>query len=130
MYLPFFPVILLYLLHVMYNYFIMDVKFSFISETKDGVILFVKLVPNSSYSKIVDYNEEYVRIKISSPPIEGKANSELISFCSKIFDVNKSKLQIISGEKSKLKKILIKDTNLDFITQKLIFMLDSVNKDK
>ena len=103
---------------------------NFLYETQEGVIFCVKLVPNSSYSKIVDYTEEYVRVKISSPPIEGKANSELISFCSKIFEINKSKLQITSGEKSKLKKILIKDTNLDFITKKLMFMLDSVNKDK
>ena len=46
----------------------------------------------------------------------------------KLFDVNKSKLSIISGEKSKLKKVLIKDTKLDVMIQKLMFVLDSVNK--
>ena len=59
-----------------------------------------------------------------------KANKELISFCSKLLDVNKSKIEIISGEKSKLKKVLIKDTKLDEITQKLIFVLDSLHKGK
>ena len=103
---------------------------NFLTETEKGIILNLKLVPNSSFSKIVDYTDEYIRVKISSPPIENKANKELINFCSKLLDVNKSKLEIVSGEKSKLKKILIKDTKLDLITQKLMFVLDSLHKEK
>ena len=102
---------------------------SIMSETKEGIILTVKLVPNSSFKKIVDYTDEYIRIKISAPPIENKANKELISFCSEFFKVNKSKISIISGEKSKLKKVLFKDTKLDELIQKLMFVLDSMNKD-
>ncbi len=99
-------------------------------ETNDGVIFTVRLVPNSSFSKIVDYTEDYVRIKIASPPIENKANKELIEFCSAFFKVNKSKISIVSGRKSKLKKILIKDTNLEVLRQKLIFVIDSLHKEK
>lgn len=106
----------------------MNIKYDFLTQNENGVIFSVKLVPNSSFSKIVDYTEEYVRIKISSPPIENKANKELISFCSKFFDINKSKIQIISGDKSKLKKILLSDTKIDEVTQKLMFVLNSINK--
>lgn len=102
----------------------------FLNTNEKGIILSIKLVPNSSFSKVVDYTDEYIRIKISSPPIENKANKELITFCSKLLDVNKSKLEIISGEKSKLKKLLIKDTKLDEITQKLMFVIDSLHKEK
>ncbi|MBQ3642381.1 YggU family protein [bacterium] len=101
---------------------------NYLSENNDGAILTVKLVPNSSFSKIVDYTDDFIRIKISAPPIENKANKELIDFCSKAFDVNKSKIQIISGDKSKLKKILFKDVSCDYISQKLIFVLDSLKK--
>ena len=111
----------------MYNNY-MNKKYDFLTENNQGVIFSVKLVPNSSFSKIVDYTDEYIRIKISSPPIENKANKELISFCSKLFDINKSKIQIISGDKSKLKKILLADTKIDDIMQKLMFVLNSVNK--
>ena len=111
----------------MYN-LLMDNLNKILTQTKDGIVINVKLVPNSSFSKVVDYTEEYVRIKISAPPIENKANKELISFCSDLFDVNKSKLSIVSGEKSKLKKVLIKDTKLDMLIQKLLFVLESENK--
>ncbi len=100
-----------------------------LSETKEGIIFCVKLVPNSSFSKIVDYTDDYVRIKISAPPIENKANKELISFCSDLFDVNKSKISIVSGEKSKIKKILLKNAKFDEVTKKLMFVLDSVHNE-
>ena len=61
--------------------------------------------------------------------IENKANKELIEFCSKFFGVNKSKLKIVSGDKSKLKKILIQDSSFEVISQKLMFVLNSLQKD-
>lgn len=99
-----------------------------LTKSDNGTVFNVKLVPNSSFSKIVDYTNEYVRIKISAPAIENKANKELISFCSDLFEINKSKISIISGEKSKVKKVLIKDTNLDVLSQKLLFVLNSIHK--
>ena len=108
----------------------MDNIFGFISETKEGTIINIKLVPNSSVNKIVDYTDEFIRIKISAPPIENKANKELVSFASEILKINKSKIKIISGEKSKLKKLLIIDSNLTEITQKILFMLNSIHKEK
>ena len=101
---------------------------NYLTETTNGIIFNVKLVPNSSFSKVVDFTDEYVRIKISAPPIENKANKELIEFCSDLFDVNKSKLKIVSGEKSKVKKVLITDSKYDDVIQKLMFVLDSLHK--
>lgn len=113
----------------MYNFFMINVN-SILKEVQDGIIFSVKLVPNSSFSKIADYADDYVRIKISAPPIENKANKELVAFCSKLFDINKSKISIISGEKSKLKKVLIKDSTIEELSQKLIFVINSVHKEK
>lgn len=101
---------------------------NYLLETTDGIIFSVKLVPNSSLSKIVDFTDDYVRIKISAPPIENRANKELIEFCSDLFDVNKSKISIISGEKSKIKKVLIKEAKKEDVTQKLMFVLNSLHK--
>ena len=101
---------------------------NYLLDTTDGIIFCIKLVPNSSFSKIVDYTDDYVRIKISAPPIENRANKELIGFCSELFDVNKSKLSIVSGEKSKIKKVLIKGSKIEEVTQKLMFVLNSLHK--
>ncbi len=107
----------------MYN---LRMENKFIAEKEQGIILSVKLVPNSSFSKVIDYTEEFIRIKISSPPIDNRANKELISFCSNLLKINKSKIKIISGEKSKVKKILITNAKIDDITQKIMFVLNSL----
>ena len=102
--------------------------FNILQENKDGIVFNVKLVPNSSFTKITDYCEDYVKIKISSPPIENRANKELIEFCSELFKINKSRISIMSGEKSKIKKILIKDNNFEEVSKKLLFVIDSIKK--
>lgn len=101
---------------------------NYLTETTEGIIFSVKLVPNSSFSKIADYTDDYVRIKISAPPLENRANKELIEFCSDLFKVNKSKIKIISGEKSKVKKVLISSSNFQDVMQKLMFVINSLHK--
>jgi len=50
-----------------------------------------------------------LRVKVAAPPIEGKANKELINILSKHFKVSKSKISIIGGEKSRNKIVEIKE---------------------
>ena len=102
----------------------------FINITDNGVIIAVKLVPNSSFNKIVDYCNEFIRIKISAPPIENKANKEFIDFLSDCFKINRSKIKIVSGDKSKLKKIFISNVDTNDVIQKIMFVLNSIQKEK
>ena len=76
-----------------------------ISNTNTGIRFKVSVVPNSSCSKIIEINEEFIKIKLNSPPIEGKANKEVISLLSKTLKIPKSSITIINGDKNKLKTI-------------------------
>lgn len=76
-----------------------------ITKTNNGVAFKVKVVPNSSASKIVEVNEEFVKIKLNSPPIEGRANKEVINLLSKVLDIPKTSIELLNGDKNKLKTI-------------------------
>lgn len=66
----------------------------------------IKLLPRSSINQIVETDETgEIKIKIKSPPVDGEANKELIKFLSKEWDIPKSHIKIIKGEKSKHKLI-------------------------
>ena len=78
-----------------------------IKETEKGIILSFKISPNSSKNEFIKNGEE-IKIKITSPPVDGKANKCLIEFLSKTFKVPKTSIEIIKGETSKEKTILIK----------------------
>lgn len=82
----------------------------------------VKIQPNASENKILNYIEDYLKIKITSSAIEGKANKTLIDFLSKKTGLPKSSLKIVKGEHTS-KKILeidnIEEDKLEIIKELL-----------
>ena len=71
----------------------------------------VKVIPKSSISKVEKLSEKEYKVKLNSPPVDGKANKELIELLSGYFSVPKSNVIIQSGinTKNKLIKIILKD---------------------
>jgi hypothetical protein len=78
-----------------------------IKKTQNGLIVKVKIVPNSSKNDII-LEDEFIKIKITAQPIENKANKALIEFISKRFKIPKTSIGIVKGETSKEKTLLFK----------------------
>ena len=81
-----------------------------IKEIAEGLIIRVRIVPNSSKNDIV-LEEEFVKIKVTAQPIENKANKSLIEFLSKSFKIPKTNIEILRGDTSKEKTLLLKTTD-------------------
>lgn len=67
----------------------------------------VKVKPNSKQQKIEEAPDGSLTINLKSPPVDGKANEELIKLLAEKFDVPKSKISIKSGLSSKNKLVEI-----------------------
>ncbi|HQO99703.1 MAG TPA: DUF167 domain-containing protein [Caldisericia bacterium] len=67
--------------------------------------LIVKVTPNSKKNLIKEYKNNILYIKISKPPVENKANEELIKFLEDILNIKG--IKIISGLKNKNKLLFI-----------------------
>ena len=81
-----------------------------LKETKDGQVLQLRISPNASKNEIIK-TPDGIKVKITAQPIDGKANKALIEFLSKQFKVPKSYFEILKGETSKDKTVLI--NNID-----------------
>ena len=79
--------------------------------TGNDITIKVKIVPGSSKNKIIGVYNDSLKITITTPPVEGKANKKCIAYLAKYFDVAKSKIEIVSGQTSKNKFIKIYDIN-------------------
>lgn len=79
-----------------------------LKETKDGLVLIIKISPNASKNEIIKNDDGGYKLKITAQPIEGKANKAVIEYLSKTFKIPKTSCEIIKGETSKEKTILIK----------------------
>ncbi len=81
-----------------------------IKETSDGLLIRIKIVPNSSKNDLI-IEDEFIKVKVTAQPIENKANKALVEFLSKRFKVPKTSIEIVKGDTSKEKTLLfsIKD---------------------
>jgi uncharacterized protein (TIGR00251 family) len=78
-----------------------------IRETKEGIILNVRVIPRSSKSGLAGFHGNALKIKITSPPVEGKANEECIRFFADLFDIPIRNIAITGGATSRNKRISI-----------------------
>ncbi len=69
----------------------------------------VKVKPNSKQQLIQEESDGSLTIHLKSPPVEGKANQELIKLLSKQFKVPKSQILIKSGVSSRHKLVELPD---------------------
>ena len=79
-----------------------------INQTKDGLLVSIKISPNAKKNEIVKDENGAIKIKITAQPVDGKANKALIEFLSKQFKIPKTSIEIVKGETSKDKTILLK----------------------
>ena len=75
--------------------------------SKKEITLKIKVEPRSSKSGIVGPYGDALKVKLTSPPVEGKANKELIDLLSKELKIPKKDIEIISGQSSKNKIVKI-----------------------
>lgn len=67
----------------------------------------VKVKPNSKQQKITEEEDGSLTIRLKSPPVDGKANEELVKILAAKFNVPKSYIRIKSGVSSRQKLIEI-----------------------
>ena len=67
--------------------------------------LTVKVTPNASKTEIAGREGGVLRIRLAAPPVDGKANEELMEFLADEYDVPKSSIRVVSGATSKTKII-------------------------
>ena len=85
--------------------------------TEDGVIIVLKIIPNSSMNGFVLGGDKNlpVKLKVTAPPVENKANKAVIEYLSKYFKIPKTSITVLKGETSKEKTILLKTNAPDKI---------------
>ena len=75
----------------------------------DGVILRLHVQPGAKTTEVAGLHGDALKIKLAAPPVDGKANAELIELVARQFGCAKSAVSIKSGAGSKLKRVVIPD---------------------
>jgi uncharacterized protein (TIGR00251 family) len=69
----------------------------------------VRLHPGARKNAITGIHDGAIKISLTAPPVDGKANDALIAFLSDLLHISKSNITITSGHTSRQKTLEIKD---------------------
>ena len=74
----------------------------------EDLILHLRIQPKASKDEFAGpYGDRQYRIRITAPPVDGKANQHLLQFLAKSFGVAKSRIELLSGDSGRNKVIRI-----------------------
>ncbi len=90
-----------------------------VSPMEKAVTISVKLQPRSSRNQVVGREGDIYRIKVTAPPVDGKANAALVKLLAKKLGIPPKKIDILSGQTSRLKTIRIQDLSLPDVSARL-----------
>jgi hypothetical protein len=88
----------------------------------DGIVLNLHIQPRASRNEVCGIQGDALKIRLTSPPVDGAANKLCREFLAGLFHVPKSAVEILSGETSRHKRVKI--TSGD--TARLQLILDSI----
>lgn len=82
-----------------------------IRDTPQGAVFEVHVHPRAKRTAITGLLDGRVKVALASPPADGRANEELRRFFATLFEVSRSAVQLIGGEHSRDKRVLIAERN-------------------
>jgi len=90
-----------------------------IMPTADEIHIRVRIQPKASTNAVVEEQGDRLRIRLTAPPIEGKANEALRGYVAKQLGVAKSAVRLIRGERSRDKTLSVRGVGAEVAWSKL-----------
>jgi uncharacterized protein (TIGR00251 family) len=77
-------------------------------HAEDGAfVLALHVQPSAKRSEFAGTHGDAVKVKLAAPPVDGKANAELIRFIAAEFGVPRRNVQLVRGETSRAKTVRV-----------------------
>jgi uncharacterized protein len=95
-----------------------------VRDTAQGAQFALRVQPRSSRNAIVGTIAagtlgEAIKLAITAPPVDGKANQAVIEFLAELFRVAKSSIAIVSGETGRNKLIAVRGLSAEQVRKAL-----------
>jgi uncharacterized protein (TIGR00251 family) len=87
---------------------------------KENAVTFkVRVQPRASRTEVAGEHAGAVKLRIASPPVDGKANEECRRFLARLVRVSASAVEIVTGDSSKDKVIRIRNVSTERVREAL-----------
>jgi Uncharacterized conserved protein len=91
-----------------------------LARSNTEVILTIRVVPRSSKISFAQESNTQYKVRLTSPPVDGAANQQLIDTLSKKLSLPARNIRITHGENARLKHVKIEGMDAELISQLLL----------
>lgn len=86
-----------------------------IKPASDGTIIALHIQPRASRNEVVGEQNGALKVRLTSPPVEGAANKLCCEFIAKLCGVAKRDVSILTGETSRQKRVLVRGVTPEIV---------------
>lgn len=91
-----------------------------ITDARGGTAFAIYVVPRASKNEVAGMHGEAIKIRLTAPPVEGKANEALITFLAEQLGVKRSQIEIVAGHTSRTKMVSVVGLLPDQVEERLL----------
>jgi uncharacterized protein (TIGR00251 family) len=91
-----------------------------IRDTDRGATFAIRVQPRASRNAVAGEMDDALKLALTAPPVEGKANEACVEFLANLLKVPRSSVTIASGESSRNKVIRITGLSAGQVEQRLL----------
>lgn len=92
---------------------------AYLKAQGDGVLLSIKVQPRASKNEIGEAMGAELKVKVTAPPVDSAANEAVLRLLADVLDCPRGCVQLIRGNTSRHKQILIQRMTLEEVAAKL-----------
>lgn len=96
-----------------------SLEMSWLCADAGGVTLTLHIQPGAKKTEVAGMHGEALKIRLHAPPVEGKANAQLIAFLARRLAVPKIAVTLLSGEASRAKRVRVAGVDAARVRQQL-----------
>jgi hypothetical protein len=90
-------------------------------DGKKGAALAIRVTPRASRNEIVEVLADgTVKIRLTAPPVEGKANDALVEFLAKVLEVPRAAIEIVAGVTGRDKLVSILNVDAETVHARIL----------
>lgn len=99
----------------------MELKKYHLHNGRKGAALAIRVTPRASKNEIVEVlSDGTVRVRLTAPPAEEKANQALINFLAQVLDMPTSSIEIVAGTSGRDKLVSVLDLDAEVVHRRIL----------
>ncbi len=88
-------------------------------DHREGCVLPVRAQPGAKRTRVVGEHAGAIKIAVTAPPENGRANQALIEFLAQLLNVKRSQIELLAGAASRSKSFLIRGESQQMMAARL-----------